>query len=163
MNLFKKLINLILLWNYQVGVLWVCWGGLERIKPALPHLVHACLSKALYLCSPASLTDGTNCLSFVGQHLQHSWEAFALLVVLLLLWCFPLSPTCQQQRPSHIWWSSMRGGVSHAPWLLLHQGLHCCICVCTLKTLGTEKKIHAEQTRSSSLGYYVNTTNTCKQ
>lgn len=28
------------------GVLWVYWGGLERIKPALPYLVHASLSKA---------------------------------------------------------------------------------------------------------------------
>lgn len=115
----------------------VCWGGLERIKPVLPQLVSACQCKALDLCSTASLADGANWLFLLKQHQQHSWKAFTSLVV--LLWCFPLLPICQLQRPSHILLVLIRR-ISQAPSLSLHQGLNCRIFVYFENPLGTEKR-----------------------
>lgn len=41
----------------------------------------------------------------------HSWNAFTLLVLLLLLWCFPLLPTSLEQRSSSICWQFIRTGI----------------------------------------------------
>jgi len=84
-----------------------CAGGTWE-NQACASLFSQC--KALYLCSPVSLADGTNSLSFVREHLPHlkslrftSGPAASLMLP---------SATCQRQRPSHICWSSMRRKIS---------------------------------------------------